>query len=378
MKHPNMNIRLTIAIATLIVAIAFNSCKNQTAKPPQQGPVPVNVATVKQGNASFYDNYPGTVVAVNQVDLRSDVSGFITAIFFTEGETVHKGQKLYEIDQSKYQANYDQAKANVDIAQANLEKAQRDADRYQSLAAQDAIAKQTLDNGLTALQNAKLTLASAKADAVKAKTDLNYSTITAPFDGTIGISQVKMGTLVSQGQTLLNTISSDDPIYVDFSIDEKELSHFVDLNKKTESKGDSTFRILLPDNTYYGNNGKISLIDRAIDPQTGTIKVRLTFANHDRKLRPGLSVTAKVLNSTGSQQLMIPYKAVMEQMGEYYTFVVDANKVKQTRVELGARLGDEVVVRSGLSANQQIVTDGIQKMRDGAAIQVGAPAPAAQ
>jgi RND family efflux transporter MFP subunit len=356
--------------ALLLVSLLLNACKNKDSADPAGTGIPVNVAEVREEKVSFYSNYPGSIVALSEVELRSEVSGFITGIYFKEGSTVKKGQKLYEIDRSKYIASYNQAKANVDIATANEEKARRNADRYTKLSEQDAIAKQRLEDAMTDLQNAGLELVSAKAGLARAQTDLNYSLITAPFDGTIGISQVKMGSLVSPGQTLLNTISTDDPMGADFVINERELGNFQELSLINRPKNDTTFRISLPDKSLYKQKGSIQVIDRAIDPRTGTIRIRLVFPNPDQRLRAGMSCIIHVLNTSDHEQLVIPSKALLEQMSEYFVFVVDSQKVKQTKVSLGAQIEDRVVVTTGLQRGQQIVTDGIQKLRNGAAVNV--------
>jgi membrane fusion protein, multidrug efflux system len=357
-------------LALFLVAFLLNACRKKDTGDPANTGIPVNVTEVRGEKVSYYANYPGAIVALNEVELRSEVSGFITGIYFKEGSSVKKGQKLYEIDRTKYIASYNQARASVDIATANEEKARRNADRYTRLSEQDAIAKQRLEDAMTDLQNAGLELVSAKAGLERAQTDLNYSLITAPFDGTIGISQVKMGSLVSPGQTLLNTISSDDPMGADFVINERELGNFQELSHMNPQKNDSTFKISLPDNSLYKEKGSIQVIDRAIDPQTGTIRVRLVFPNPERKLRAGLSCIVHVLNSSGHEQLVIPAKSLLEQMSEYFVFVVDSQKVKQTKVSLGAQFADRVVITSGLQKGQQIVTDGIQKLRNGVMVNV--------
>jgi membrane fusion protein, multidrug efflux system len=364
---------LRLLTVLLPVFLLLNGCKKKDPGNMAGAGIPVNVAEVHEEKVSFYSNYPGSIVAMSEVELRSEVSGFITGIYFKEGSSVKKGQKLYEIDRSKYIASYNEAKANVDIAMANEAKARRNADRYTKLSEQDAIAKQRLDDAMTDLQNAGLELVSAKAGLARAETDLNYSLITAPFDGTIGISLVKMGSLVSPGQTLLNTISTDNPMGADFVINERELGNFQQLSLENPSKNDSTFRISLPDKSLYKEKGSIQVIDRAIDPQTGTIRVRLVFPNPDRRLRAGMSCLIHVLNSSNQAQLVIPSKALLEQMSEYFVFVVDSQKVKQTKVTLGAQFEDRVVVTAGLQKDQQIVTDGVQKLRNGVAVNVNQP-----
>jgi membrane fusion protein (multidrug efflux system) len=347
------------------LVLYLQACDKGARQNQIQGPVPVNAYTVQSQRVHFYDEYPGTVTALNQVELHSQVSGFITGIFFTEGSQVAKGEKLYEIDRTKYQAAFEQAKASVDIAKSNVSKAQRDFDRYEKLNEQNAIAKQTFDDATTNLQNAKQQLVSAQAALSNAETDYNYSIITAPFSGTIGLSQVKTGTFVNAGQTLLNTLSSDDPIGVDFIINEKSLPAFINLKKDGSRATDSTFRITLPDNTGYASYGQLSVIDRAVDAQTGTIRVRLVFPNPGHTLRTGMNCNVEVLSGNTDKQIVIPYKAVIEQMGEYFVYAIDSMKVVQRKIDPGANLGEYIVVKQGLNPGDRIVLDGLQKVHDG-------------
>lgn len=341
------------------------SCGNQKKQGWSTGPVPVNLYTVSNKSVAFYNSYVGNVEALNQVEIRSEVSGYITGIFFKDGSQVEKGQRLYEIDKTNYQTAYDQAKAAVDIAKANLDKAQRDADRYSRLQEQDAIAKQIAQDALTALENARLQLASAEAGLQRARTNLDYATIKAPFSGSIGFSQVKMGTYINPGQTLMNTISSDDPIGVDLQVDENELGRFLELQKKSMDENDTTFRLILPGQVAYPQSGYISAIDRAVDPRAGTIMVRLVFPNNDRALRDGMNTTVKVLDESSGNPVVIPFRSVMEQMSEYFVYVADSGKVHQRKITAGPNLNGELIVMEGLKAGEQIVLDGVQKLRDG-------------
>jgi membrane fusion protein (multidrug efflux system) len=332
---------------------------------------------VQQGNATYYDQYPATVTALNEVQIRPQVSGYITGIYFKDGQYVSKGAKLYTIDQQQYQASYDQSLANLNVAKANLAKAQQDADRYLDLAQKDAIAKQVVDHALADLQTAKMQVQAAQANVRNVSTGLRYATIYSPLSGTIGISQVKMGAAVSPGVTVLNTVSADDPIAVDVAIDEKQINHFVQLQQKGTKNNDSTFQISLPDGTIYPYPGQIYTIDRAVDPQTGTIRARLSFSNKNKILKPGMSCNVRIQNNHAEPQILIPNKAVVEQMGEYFVYVVNGNKVSQQKVTLGAHIGDKVIVKEGLQVNQQIVTEGVQKLKDGATIQTSASGNAA-
>ena len=206
----------SLPVWLFLFGVLFFSCKH---KPPPPNPaVPVNLITVKAQKVYYYDNFPATTQALSQVDLHPQVQGYVTGIFFTEGTKVQKGQKLYEIDKSIYQASVDQAAANVQVAMGNQVQAKQDADRYTYLNTHNAIAKQVLDHAIISLQNAENQVKAAQDALTTAKTNLSYATIYAPFTGIIGFSQVKLGNLVTVGTTLLNTISTIDPIALDFLI----------------------------------------------------------------------------------------------------------------------------------------------------------------
>ena len=358
-------------LAALTIASCEKKAKPNTALPP----TPVNVVAAKTAAATYYDPYQGAVVALNNVELRSEVSGFITGIFFKEGDVVPKGKALYEIDRRKYQAAYDQAEANLLSANANMVKAQKDEERYNMLLKNDAVARQTVDQADAAYETSKANVAVAKAGVLSAKTDLSYSIITAPFTGRIGISQVRLGAQVSPGTTLLNTISSEHPIGVDVVISEDDISRFYALQK---SSTDSTFKLQLSDGSIYNHPGKVLAIDRGVASGTGTIKVRLRFDNNDDVLKDGMSCVLNVLNSASGQRVQIPYKAITEQMGEFFVFVSQDTIAKQQKVKLGPRIGSDVVILSGVNAGDKIVTEGFQRLRNGGKIVIGAPKPAAK
>jgi len=370
----------TVFISCLILA----AC--QKKQPPASPEVPVNLVTVKAKKVLYYDKYPATTQALSQVNLLPEVQGAITGIFFTEGSHVKKGQKLYEIDKRIYQANYDAAVANLKVAQGTLVQSQQDADRYEYLNKYNAVAKQLYDHAIITLENSKAQVKAADEGVKSAQTNLSYSTIYAPFDGTIGLSQVKLGNVVSVGTTVLNTVSTDDPMAVDFIINEKQLPKFEKLQfaKKTV---DSLFTILMPDNSLYPELGKISVIDRAVDPQTGSITIRLVFPNPKGYLRVGMSCVVKVHNQDTEPQLVLPGKAVVEQMGEYFVYVAKdtlVNDPKQgadsttkkkkellaneKKVVVGQTIGPNMIIKSGISEGDKVVVDGVQTLHDGSQI----------
>ncbi len=382
----------------LICAVVFCSCEEKKTPPPQ--PTPVNLDTVHARPVVYYDRYPSTTVALSQVNLLAQVQGYLTGIFFKEGAHVSKGQKLYDIDSRIYQNNYDQAVANLKVAQGTLTQSQQDADRYTFLNNEKAVAKQLYDHAMITLQNSKSSVQAAEQTVKTAKQNLSYSVITAPFDGTIGFSQVKLGDLMNVGSTVLNTVSSDDPMAIDFLINEKQLTYFEDINKGKFNSVDSLFTLLMPNNSFYPQAGKISVIDRAVDPQTGAIRVRLVFPNPATNLRAGMSCVLRVRNVDSTPQILVPSKAVVEQMGEYFVFMAKdtvmaakdtASKKQdhqpeerrglfafQRKVKTGETIGANVIIKSGIAEGDRIVIDGVQALHDGSQITTANVVPPAQ
>jgi len=374
MHHMNTinNIKLSlIALGSLTLA----ACGGGDKAAQQQGPppaTPVTTATVTDQEVITTDTYPGVVVALNEVELRPQVGGYITAIFVADGQKVVKGQRLYEIDRTKYIAAYNAAKADVAVAKANRDKAKKDADRYTRLAEQDAVAKQRVDYALTDLANADSQVAAAQAQLSSASNDLQRATIVSPLTGTIGISQVKLGALASPGTTLLNTVSTNNPIAVDISVNQAEIPRFTQLQRTSTAVKDSLFTVELQDGTIFKGQGRIVAIDRAIDPQTGTIKVRISYPNTQGRLISGMTVNLKALNKAAEHQLVIPYKAVQEQLGEFNVYVVgDSSKAEPRNVKLGKQFDQSVVVSSGLKQGEVIVVEGVQNVKPGAKVQPG-------
>ncbi len=372
----NKAILNTVFASSLLLA----ACAKK--QPPANTEVPVNLLKVTKKTVLYYDKYPATTAALSQVSLLPQVQGAVTGIFFTEGTHVKKGQKLYTIDERLYKDAYDAAVANLQVSQGTLVQSQQDADRYEYLNKYNAVAKQLYDHAVITLQNAKNAVKSSEQSVKSAKTNLSYSTIYAPFDGTIGLSQVKLGNVVTVGTTVLNTISTDNPMAVDFVINEKQLPKFEKL-QSAKKQIDSLFTILLPDNTLYPTTGKISVIDRAVDSQTGSITLRLVFDNPKGVLRAGMSCVVRVHNQDTEPQLVIPSKAVVEQMGEYFVYVAkdtlvndpkagaDSAKkqLKQLRadekkVQVGQTIGANTVIKSGIDVGERVVVDGVQTLHD--------------
>jgi RND family efflux transporter MFP subunit len=383
----------------VILNMVFASCLILSAcgkkQPPQNNEVPVNLIEVKAQTVLYYDKYPSTTQALMQVNILPQVQGDVTGIFFKEGSHVTKGQKLYDIDSKIYKDNYDAAIANLKVSQGTLVQSQQDADRYEYLNKYNAVAKQLYDHAIITLDNSKNQVKSSAQAVKSAKTNLSYATIYAPFDGTIGFSNVKLGDVVSVNTTILNTISTDNPMAVDFIINEKQLPRFEKMlrNKKPV---DSLFTIALPDNSVYPYQGKISVIDRAVDPQTGAIRIRLVFPNPKGDLKVGMSCLVRVHNQDQAPQMVLPNRAIIEQMGEYFVYMAkdtminnpaakaDSAKDKkkemiavEKKVQVGQVIGGNIIVKSGVNVGDRIVVDGVQTLHDGVPITTANKVPPA-
>lgn len=372
--HLKKIITLTGFAAFLLMAACSNN--NIPVTPTAPPPVKVTVQPVVLADAVYYDEYPATVSPLNQVDLRPQVSGFITGVHFKDGDRVRKGQLLYSIDAQLYAANYQQAVAGLKVQEANLNKAQKDANRFHELDKNDAVAKQLVDNADAALEVARKQADASRANIQAVQTNVKYTKVYAPFDGVIGISAVKTGAAVTAGQTLLNSVSSDKELAVDFNIDQKEIYRFTKFMNEKPTVTDSIFTLAFG-NDIYPYPGKISLLDRAVNPQTGTIKARLIFPNNKNLLIAGMNGTVRVKNNGAAQSILIPYKAVTEQLGEFFVYVPnDSNKVSQRKLILGKQIGINVIVKEGLKDGEKVVVEGIQNLREGAMINTTTPPPA--
>jgi membrane fusion protein, multidrug efflux system len=358
-------------IASLFLLAACVDKKSAPVAPP---PPTVIIQEATVSDAVYYDEYPATVTALNQVELRPQVSGFITGVHFADGARVRKGQLLYSIDEQLYSANYQQAVANLQVQEANLNKAQKDANRYHELDKNDAVAKQLVDNADAAVEVSKRQAAAARANIQAVQTSVRYTKVYAPFDGVIGISSVKTGAAVTAGQTLLNTVSTDGDLAVDINIEQKDIFRFSTLLNEKTKPADSTFTLAFAGDVY-PYPGKIILIDRAVNPQTGTIKARLSFPNKNNLLRAGMNGTLRIRNSSSAQAVVIPYKAVVEQLGEYFVYVPgDSNMVSQRKVVLGKSIGIAVIVKEGVQQGEKIIVEGVQNLREGIKVTIGKPA----
>jgi membrane fusion protein (multidrug efflux system) len=357
--------KITLGISLLV----FLACADD--KVTENQPTTVTVDETISEIVTLEQRYPASIVALKEVELRADVVGYITQILVADGERVRQGQILYQIDRSRYQAQLDQAQSQLEIARANQARSERDITRYEKLREGNAIAGKIYDDALTEMVSRKQELLSAQAAVNNAQTDLGYATIRAPFAGTVGFSSVRLGALVTPGQTPLNIISADDPMGLDFFADEKSLYDFMNLMEQPEKvSSDSVFRLMLPNQQIYPFPGSFETIDRAIDRSTGTIQIRLKFPNPEYLLKPGLNTTLLYTRTSPESQITVPQKALVERLGEVYVYVADNGIAKKITVKTGNKTKDRVVIQEGLQVGQQVIISGVQKIADGDKIQI--------
>lgn len=355
------------AVALLLVpAAALSSCGGSKAPAGAMKPPPPSVTTftVKPATYTVTQSFAATLEANTIVQLRPDVTGYLEAILVHDGSMVKKGQPLYEIDKSRYQAAYNQAQAALEQAQADLAQKQRDLGRYQDLLKHDAISKQTVDQASTAVKTSQANLAAAKAALAKAGTDLNHSVLRAPVSGKLGIAQVKVGDIINAGQTLVNTIVNDDPMYADFNVPQAQIHFFSD------KSSDLSYHLKLADSSVYPKPGKLVVLNNMVDPTTGTLRIRLEFPNSEGALKSGMNASILVSHPSEPGAVAIPTETLIQTLSETSVYVIGtANVISEKQVQTGAQV-DSLTLVKGLEAGEQIVVNGIQNVRPGDTVRI--------
>lgn len=338
--------RLALAGCIGIGLAACNKAPQKAAVVPE-----VVVATPSRNNVPLYVDLVGEAQGSQDVEIRARIEGYLQAVKFTEGSYVKKDTLLYEIDPKPLQADL----ANV---QARLTKARGDVERFEPLFKKQAVSRQELDNAYAARD-------AAQAQVDLARLNLGYATIRSPIDGVVGITNVKPGNLVGRGEsTLLTTVSLIDPIVFVVGISEAE--YFKVAKRGNGERPNPEVQLELADNDIYPHKGTFQAVDRGVDAQTGTLQVKFAFANPERLIRPGQYGRLRVTAETLPNALLVPQRAVKEIQGIYQLAVVGAdNKVTLRTVKMGPRFGDQWVVREGIAANERIVVEGLQRVREG-------------
>lgn len=372
---------LAVMIPAALVTLA--ACSGKPAPPPP-APVSVSVITAAPRPASIALDYVAQTEALNTVEIRPRVGGLLESEVAQEGAPVRKGQLLFTIDPQPYEAALAQAKATLAQAQAALDQAMRDLARVQPLSTIDAVSQQELDAAVAKRDANRASVEAARAALKTAELNLGYTKLYSPIDGTLGRAQLKVGGLVTAYQTLLATVYSIDPMYVNFSLSEQrvlELQREYGRPITQASKTPPSFHVLLADGSEYPYPGKLNFIDAAVDQRTGTLGVRLELPNPQKLLRANQFARVRIASSEIPDAMLVPQRAVQDLQGKNFLWLVDADgKAVQRDVTMGARIGGDWLVQSGLKPGDVVVVDGVQKLKPGRPVQaepMTAPAAAA-
>jgi membrane fusion protein (multidrug efflux system) len=355
--------------ASLLLLATLAGCSSQEEKPAPPPPG-VTVTPVVQKDVDIKQEWVGNMLGNIDANIRPKVDGFLLSQDYTEGSFVNKGQPLFKLDPRQAQAAVEQAQGRLERARASLGQAQIDVKRYTPLVAQKAVSQAELDKALSMERAAKAEVEGDQAAVDNAKLILGWTTVTSPISGVAGVSNVGIGDLMTP-TTLMTTVSSVNPIYVDFSIAEQDYMRFV--REKLGQTAGRSLQLILGDGTTYPQRGRALLVNREVDTRTGTILVRAEFPNPGNVLRPGQYARIRAITDVRKGALLVPQQAVLELQGIYQVGVVGAdNKVTIKTVKLGPQLADVWLVESGLQAGDSVVVDGLQRIKSGMTV---APTP---
>ncbi len=355
----------------LVSILFFQGCTNGASAPAP--PVPtVEVATVVQQDVPIYSNWVAVLDGYVNAQIQPHVSGYIIRQDYREGSVVRKGQVLFEIDPRPFQAALDQAKAQLAQAEAQLGKANLDVQRDTPLAQQRAIAQAQLDTEIQAKLGAQALVLAAKANIEQAELNVEWTKVTSLVTGIAGIAQVQIGNLIGPS-SVLTSVSQVDPIKAYFTVSEQEFTDFHRRFPTEQSLEQERKRIplqlLLGDGSVYEHPGTIYFADREVNPATGAIRIAGVFPNPNNLLRPGGYGRIRASARTQNGALLIPQRAVIELQGGHQVAVVgNDNKVSVRPVTVADRVGDSWIVTEGLKPGEQVIVEGVMKVRDGATV----------
>ena len=418
--QPRTKLSLLIAVALAAAVATGTACGSKTEKVSAAPPPPpaVVVADVKQETVPIYSEYVGQTKAKETVELRARVEGVLEKIYFKEGSPVKKGSLLFSIDKRPFEAAVQSAKAALAKAQSDLAQAQQRTDvikaqaeladaqaqqsktkqdlaRVRPLAKEKAVTELELDAAVAAdtsalanveakkanlknleasvkytIERAAAEVSAAKARLTQDELDLSYCSIYSPIDGIIGFKEIDEGNLVGRGQaTLLATVSASDPILVDFNLSENDFLKITEGGKAKRNRGELKFELILSDDSVHQHPGSFKVVDRKVDPQTGTMKVEAVFPNPGSYLRPGQFARVRAATSEQENAILVPQRAIQELQGAKTVLVVDSsNKASLRTVTVGEKSDKNLIVLDGLKPGERVIVEGMQKVRPGSEV----------
>ena len=354
---------LALALAASALLAGCGGQKQQAAG----GAAQVKAMKVLQQDTPVVSEYAGQIAGKDEVKVQSKVSGRVVEKYFHGGDFVQAGQPLYRIDSRQYESAVLQAQATLAQSQATLANAQTDLGRDQELLASDAIAGQQVT---TQQANGNAYSAAAAANQAllqKAQQDLSDTVVYAPMSGQVSVDDVAIGTFATAGNTNLVTIGTTDPVFVTFSISETEYLKFRNIQQMQSGSGNGiTVAIKLSDGTTYPLDGRIVQADRALTQNSGTLTVKALFGNPDGLLLPGMFARVKLTGETVPNAILVPQRAVQQLLDKTFVMVVGADgKSEARKIELGQQVGSYYIVKSGLSAEDTVIVEGLSSLTEG-------------
>ena len=370
--HGARAIALPLAIATLVASCGEGQ---KQAGPP---PPAVTVAEPVKRTVFDYDEYVGRFTAINSVEVRARVSGYLDKLHFKDGQLVKQGDLLFTIDKRPFQNTLDQARANLVQAQSNVAFTESDYTRGQQLVRDKTITDQTFEQRTQAFRNAKASVSDNEAAVRQAELDMEFTELRAPMNGRIGDRRVSPGNLVTGGTggntTMLATIVSTDPIYFEFTFDEASYLRYERLSKNGQDiasrNGSVKIALKLIDENDFDHEGRMDFVDNVIDRSTGTIRGRAVFSNPNEVFTPGMFARVRVPGSPPYEALLVPDAAIGTEQARRYVMVIDAqDTARQRYVTLGQLTSDNLrVIKDGIGPDDRIVVSGLMQARPGAKV----------
>jgi membrane fusion protein, multidrug efflux system len=349
---------VALVATTLVICAGCSSSKEQPPPPPPG----VTIAPVVQKDVPIHQEWVGTMAGNVDADIRPKVEGYLLTRLYAEGSYVEKGQAMFQLDKRQAQAAVEQATGNLERARAALTQTQIDVRRYTPLVAQRAVSQAELDKAQSSERAAAASVDADQAVLDNAKLNLGWTTVTSPIAGIAGVAKVGIGDLITP-TTVMTTVSSVNPIYVDINIAEQD---YLRLARERFQKGNAKLELILGDGTVFPHAGQALFVNREVDSRTGTIQVRGSFPNPGNVLRPGQYARIRAATQLRKGALLIPQQSVSELQGVYQVGVVaEDNKVTIKTVTLGPQFGDMWIVESGLQVGENVVVDGLQRVKSG-------------
>ncbi len=366
-----MHIFIKFSVVLWVTSI-LTACGEVTQVQAQHAPqaIPVDTAKVITKEVALWDSFSGRLEAPQTVILRPRVSGYIDFVAFQEGDRVEQGDTLFLIDNRQFQAEVKHLEAQLDSAKSKLKLAEQDLNRASKLQASQSVSEEVIDTRQANVTQAEAQVAAISAQLEIARLQRGFARVEAPISGRISRANVTAGNYVSAGDTVLTTIVSTQKLHAYFDMDEQT---YLDFQGQVKADDDGSMDLAVA--LQVGNDttenywGKLDFIDNQVNPTTGTIRVRAVFDNKSGELIPGMFAHIKLASSESMPRVMVSEKAIGTDLNNKFVFVVsEDNTISYRAIELGDKLGELRVVKSGLAANESIILNGLQRVRPGAVV----------